>query len=280
MRRSVLGIVGLLAVLAGGCGAKLSPGATVAQAPVATRNARSARVSYSASFDIAAAPAPGAVSMTGEGLFDYANQRGHMVFDMTEVLQPAGDSPEGAGEVEMIFAGPILYMKMPFLTEILSDPKPWIRVDLEAARQGGPSLSQLVQLGQSDPTQILELLGGVTRRVDDLGSEKLRGAETTHYSMVLDLVRAAEQASANAKLSVQNLIARTGAREMPAHVWIDNDGRMRKMTYEVDSPPADPDTMSVAMELYEFGVRVEVEPPSQDQVVDLLELIETQQDAS
>jgi hypothetical protein len=287
MRRTVISSVAAIVLFASGCSSALSPGATVAQAPAATKGARSARVAYSAIFDIAAAPGPGPISMSGEGLFDYAQKRGRMVFDMSEVLQPGGSPPEGSGEVEMIFAGPILYMKMPFLTGLLSEPKPWIKVDLEAARRGGANLSQLAQLGQRDPTQILELLRGATRSVDEVGSEDLRGTQTTHYSMVLDLVRAAEKASEEARLSVQDLIVRTGARTMPAEIWIDDDGRMRKMTYEVDlasagadSLPAEPDSMRVAMELYEFGIEVVVEPPPEDQVVDLLKLIEAQQEDS
>jgi hypothetical protein len=285
--RSVKAGLALAVAFTVACGAELSPGATVAQTPEATRDAGSARVSYSATFHLAAAPPPGTVSMTGEGQFDYANQRGHMVFDMTEVLQPTGEPPEGAGEVEMIFAGPVLYMKMPFLTKLLSDPKPWIKVDLEAARQGDQNISQLAQLGQSDPTQILELLGGTTRRVDDLGAEDVRGVPTTHYGMVLDLVQAAEQASESARPSVQNLIQRTGAATMPAEIWIDDDGRMRRMTYEVDlaaaaseEASAERDTMAVAMELYEFGIQVDVEAPPENQVVDLLQLIEAQQGGS
>ena len=106
--------------------------------------------------------------------------------------------------------------------------------------------------------------------------------------MVLNLGRAAEKASENARLSVENLIQRTGALTLPADLWVDHAGRMRKMRYRVDLPSAggdtatqtDHDTMSVAMELYEFGVPVRVEPPPPDQVVDLVELVRQQQDSS
>jgi hypothetical protein len=283
LRRSIVLGLAAIAALTAACSAELSPAAAVVQASSATRNARSARVSYSATFDVAAAPEPGPISMTGEGLFDYANRRGRMVFDLTEVLRPSGEIPEGVGEVEMIFTESILYMKMPFLTQLLPEPKPWIKVDLEAARRGGASVGQLEQLGQSDPMHVLELLGGTTRDVDDLGSESVRGTKTTHYRTVLDLVRAAQDASGAARPSVYGLMQRTGAREMPADVWIDRDGRMRKMIYRVEltpppgtPAPPDPDTMSVAMELYEFGIDVRVAPPPEREVVDLVELSQQQ----
>jgi hypothetical protein len=284
LRRSLVFGLATVVALTAACTAELSPGATVAQASSVTRDARSARVSYSATFDVAAAPEPGPISMMGEGQFDYASGRGRMIFDLTEVLRPSGEVPEGVGEVEMIFDESVMYMKMPFLTRLLPDPKPWIKVDLEAAREGGANVGQLAQLGQSDPTLILELLGGVTRSVDDLGTERLRGTETTHYRTVLDLVRAARDASGAARPSVYGLMQRTGAREMPAHVWIDREGRMRKMTYRVElaSPagtapaPSGPDTMSVAMELYEFGIDVRVAPPPDGDVVDIVELTQQQ----
>jgi hypothetical protein len=284
LRRSIVFGLAALAALTAACSAELSPGAAIVQASSVTRDARSARVSYSATFDVAAAPEPGSISMTGEGLFDYANRRGRMVFDLTQVLRPSGEVPEDVGEVEMIFAESVLYMKMPFLTQLLPEPKPWIKVDLDAARRGGAAVGQLEQLGQSDPMHVLELLGGTTRDVDDLGTESVRGAQTTHYRTVLDLVRAARDASGGARPSVYGLMQRTGAREMPADVWIDRDGRMRKMTYRVElTPPPgaatapDPDTMSVAMELYEFGVDVRVSPPPDGEVVDLVELSQQQE---
>jgi hypothetical protein len=112
----------------------------------------------------------------------------------------------------------------------------------------------------------------------------VRGTQTTHYRTVLDLARAARDASGAARPSVYGLMQRTGAREMPADVWIDGDGRMRKMTYRVEltpppgaASPPNPDTMSVVMELYEFGIDVRVMPPSEEEVVDLVELSQQQE---
>ncbi|HEX2235197.1 MAG TPA: hypothetical protein VHK89_02875 [Actinomycetota bacterium] len=279
MRRTLV-LAALAALLAGACNAELSPGATVLQSIAATNDAGSARVAYSAVFDIAAADGP--VGMSGEGIFDYAHQKGRMTFDMSQILRRAEGAPEGAGEVEMIFDGPVLYMRMPFLTELVAAERPWIRLDLDAARRAGrPDLAQLVQLGESDPTQLLELLHGAERGVDDVGTERVRGARTTHYRMTLDLLRAAEKATEGARASVDALIARSRTDALDADVWIDDEGRMRKMTYGVDlatsDGSADDNTMTVSMELYEFGVDVAVEPPPPDEVVDLLQLIDQPQ---
>ena len=58
------------------------------------------------------------------------------------------------------------------------------------------------------------------------------------------------------------------------------------MTYDVSFPgTGDPaqdarDALSVTMELYRFGIAVDVRPPPDDQVVDLLELSSAQQGSS
>jgi hypothetical protein len=284
MRRTLVlqALTGLL--LAAACSAELSPGATVLQSISETNDAGSARVAYSAIFDIAAAEGP--VGMSGEGVFDYAHQRGRMTFDMSQILQGAEGTPSGAGEVEMIFDGTVLYMKMPFLTELVADERPWIRLDLEAARRAGrPDLAQLVQLGESDPTQLLELLHGAERGVDDVGTEQVRGESTTHYKMTLDLPRAAAKASDEARSSVDALIARSRSDDLVAEVWIDGEGRMRKMIYGVDLGESDAaaderNTMTVSMELYEFGIDVLVEAPPPGEVIDLLQLIDQPQGTS
>ena len=286
MRRTIGSVFAAAALAATGCNAELSPGATVIQSATATREAGSARVSYVAEFD--AVSASDSVPLTGEGVFDYANDRGRMVFDMSGLLGGSGTAPEGADEVEMIVDDVVVYMKMPFVTRMLPNPRPWIKLDLEAAAAAGRSdLAQVTQLGQGDPTQMLELLQGVTKEVRDLGREDVRGAATTHYETVLDLNRAAEQTSDSVRQSIQHLIARAGRARIPADVWIDDDGRMRKLSYAVDLPtsgddasPASLESMSVTLELYEFGIDVSVSVPSDDEVVDLLELSQEQQGQS
>jgi hypothetical protein len=283
MRRRISWVLAVgLAALLTACSGELSPGATIAQAPSQTKRAGSARVSYVALFDVASAPGP--VPLTGKGVFDYANGRGRMMFDMSAILGGSGTPPEGSSSVVMIVEDLVLYMKMPFLTQMLRDPRPWIKLDLEAAAEAGRTdLAGLTQLGQGDPTQMLELLRGATRKVTEVGREQVRGQDTTHYETVLDLARVMEKAPESVRAPVQSLIQRAGSTDMPADVWIDGGGRMRKLSYQVDlsasegSPVSEQNTMSVTMELYGFGVDVHFTLPSDDEVVDLLELSQSQE---
>jgi hypothetical protein len=284
MRRTVIAIAIGAVLAAAACSGDLSPGATVLQAVGETSDAGSARVAYAATFDTDATQEP--VALTGEGVFDYANQRGRMVFDMSQVMRGSeGTSPEGSAEVEMIFEGVTLYMKMPFLTQLVSSDRPWLKLDLEAARRAGRTdLAQLIQLGESEPTQVVELLRGTTKGVDDVGTERVRGTRTTHYELVLDLGRAVEKASDGARASVESLITRGRSLRLPADVWIDEEGRMRKMTYGLELASSSTtgtreDRMTVSMELYEFGIDVDVQAPPPDRVIDLLDLLDQPQGA-
>jgi hypothetical protein len=254
------------------CNAELSPGGTVFQTASETRAARSARVSYAANFSVVAAED---IPLTAEGVFDYENDRGRMRFDMTGLLEGSSPPPPGAEEVTMIVDGSVLYLHMPFVTANLADPKPWIKIDLDAAAESGRTdLAQFTELGRGDPDQFLELLRGV-RNVQDDGEEEVRGIPTTHYSAVLDLARVVESGSQSSRLSAQDLIDR-GQRLVPADVWIDEHGRMRRLSYSValsqdeDPEPGDAAALTVTTELYDFGVEVDVRPPPEDAVLDLL----------
>ena len=279
MRRCLISLLALGALAAVSCNADLSPGATVLQAAEETRAEKSARVSYKALFDVDSAPEP--VELSGVGLFDYSHKRGRMIFDMAGVLAPSASS-DVPGEVEMIVDGPLLYLQMPFLADVLPESRPWIKVDLEAAaRSNRTDLAQFTQLGQGDPTQVLDLLRGVTKDVKRVGRERVRGVPTTEYETDLDLARVAQNTPAENQASLSSLLTRSDSKEMQARVWVDDGGRLRRMRYELDLAPGSsgptqvsPTSMSVTMELFDFGVPVDVTPPAEDHVIDLLGLAE------
>ena len=284
MQRTLISSLALGALLTVACSGELSPGATVAQAAEKTRSEGTARVSYVATFDFSSVPGP--IPLTGDGVFDYAHQRGQMIFDMSALLKSSSDQTPGSTRIEMIVDGVVVYLKMPFLSELVAGSRPWIKLDLDAAaRANRTDLTRLTQLGQSDPAQVLELLKGVTRDVEERGEEMVRGARTTHYRATLELDRVVAEAPPNVRASLASLIARAGSTDIAADVWIDADGRLRKMAYELDIPPprdsgvaaTTAESMTVSMELYDFGVAVDVAPPPDDQVIDVVRLSEQQQ---
>ena len=81
----------------------------------------------------------------------------------------------------------------------------------------------------------------------------------------------AEQAPAEARESYRRLIELSGQSTIPMDVWIDEEGLTRRIRYEQKLP--DSSTMELTQEYFDFGVEVDVSPPSEDDVLDITDLM-------
>jgi hypothetical protein len=278
MRRTLapLVAVALAAIGLAGCGSEelseqLSPQAAVAQAATKTADAGSARVTFTGT--MSGVPG-GPFTFEGEGAF--SGQQGRMTFDMSDF----GAATAGAfgGEIELFMDGLLIYMKLPSqIASELPGGKEWIRIDLAAAGEGlGIDFEELTQFQQADPMQTLQYLRGAAGDFEEVGSEKVRGVETTHYRGTVDLRKALELIPADSRDAFERVLELVGETKMPLEVWIDNDGLARRMRYEQPLPAGEggeETTMVLTMDMYDFGVEVDVGPPPDDEVLDLQELI-------
>jgi hypothetical protein len=251
-------------------GESLSPQAAVAQAATKYEEAGSSRVSMSATIkDVPGGP----FTFTGEGEFD--RERGHMTMDMSSLGEATGGA--FAGEMEMILEDLVMYMKFPAaITRQLPRGKSWVRIDLrEAGKELGIDLEELMQVQQSDPTQSLQYLRGASDDFEEVGEEEVRGVATTHYRGTIDLRKAAEQLPGKARETFERATDLIGTVKLPFDVWIDDDGLARRMKYEQPLPSArgQAGAMELTMELFDFGVDVDIEPPPNNEVIDIQELI-------
>ena len=189
MRRLLLPLALLLALAASACGGSESsstegspssaPAAqAVADAGQKSSDAGSARASFTANFT-------GATSgtMTGEG--EFSNREGHLTLDMSDL----GGGAFGDGTAELTFSDLVYYMKLPQGAGLPLPPgKEWFKIDLKQLGQTqGLNLEQLTQLSQSDPSQALDFLQGASDDFHEVGTEDVRGEQTTHYAGTIDL---------------------------------------------------------------------------------------------
>jgi hypothetical protein len=145
----------------------------------------------------------------------------------------------------------------------------------EYSRSGGDWQSAPANdanLAAPNPATYLAYLRAVSADVHVEGHETLRGVDTVRYGADIDFDRALANA-ADAADRKEFLQARTmlGGMTMPTKVWIDGDGHLRKLQLGLDlgkalrqgSLPvtADP-KMTVAIEFYDFGIPIQVVPPS------------------
>ena len=269
MHRAALALGILLLLVAAACGG----GSSTAQAPTGTEPSsssaqqavleagaktqaeQSARISFSGT--ITGGGADGTIS--GEG--EFSGRQGRMTMDMSGL---AGG--QIAGEMEMIFDELLIYMKFP--SEIMQG----IKVDLAMmGEQDAFDLQQIMQLSGTDPSQSLDLLRAAGTDFREVGEEDVRGVATTHYEGTVDLEKVAEQVPEEARESYRRLMELSGQTEIPMEVWIDEDGLTRRVRYE--QTLGDGTTMDLTQEYFDFGVEVDVEPPPDEDVLDIADLV-------
>jgi hypothetical protein len=272
LMRALLALVSLvLALGVTACGsekaAEPAPHDAVALAASKTSDAGTYKADISTSLDVAGQ----SMEMTGTGEFDGDAQRGRVSYAASVAGQDF--------DMDAVFAFPDMYMRLPVgLLPGLPGGKSWVKLDLEKlGRQAGFDFGQLMQAGQSDPSQGLQFLQGVTD-IQAVGDEDVRGVPTTHYTGVVDLESLAEKDPA-LKDSVDALIAQTGLRRIPVEAWVDDENFVRRMKQSFEGATFGPGMqldMTMTTELYDFGLDVDVEVPPPDDVVDLSEIVGNQ----
>jgi hypothetical protein len=257
-----------LAGCAGGDALALDP---VAQAANTTAKTTSSRFEFRASLD---AGSLGSFSFNGNGVYDGKGKSGWM--NMHFALPPAFQLQLGSTDpsMEMIFDGNhglVMYMRSPLFDKMVPTGK-WVKMDVEKiAKKEGVDLGAIMNVNQADPSQSLRMLmASSNARVT--GSERIRGVQTTHYAFNIDFKRLAHDNKA-----FKQLKEATGSVSAPAEAWIDAQGRVRRLavTMSLGGQLATPMTMTMTEDLYDFGVRANVTPPSDDLVVDLSSLAGT-----
>jgi len=219
------------------------------------------------------------VQVTAEGAVDLQTQNLSLRMDLAGSLglgsSDAGDS--GAGRAEVRVVDGVFYMDLGDLgdeAEELTDGKRWLKLDFSGL--AGMLGDDAVSSESSNPVDGLEALRSVSSDVTEVGTETLRGVETTHYRATIDLAKALADAPAGARDGARDLLERAGTPTIPVDVWLDAQDRVRKYTMQVDGAAFGSESSSVAVtyEFYDFGAPVDVSAPPADEVADLGSMFE------
>lgn len=230
-----------------------------------------------------------ALSFSGEGAFDKASERASFAVDMSAFAQLLGgffnalggsgakDAPDfddpGSWKIEVVQDGPVSYVHFPAVSKRLPDGKSWIRSDGKRVNVDGFELGELEQFAGNDPRELLDVLRAAGGAVETVGTEDLRGVETTHYRVTID---PADYAKLNPSGSgepalAEQLTAQPGLAELPVDVWLDAEGLVRKLTLSVSATQAgssDAGSASMSFELWDYGEDVHIDVPPAADVVD------------
>ena len=218
--------------------------------------------------------------ITADGLGDFASG------EARAEMAPGGGQTTAAITVLRTESG--IYARLPAGMNPLSQDKPWVSVD-------AATLARLTQLALGDvgaqitgaPLDALTYLRAVSGEVVLVGPDTTRGEPTTRYRGAIDPSRVTAQLP---EVLRPNAAAVPGASapHPPADLWIDAQGRLRKLVISGDpsalalpagatsrSGTGPDEAFTITLELWDFGVPVEVTAPPADQVADVSGLLGT-----
>jgi hypothetical protein len=229
MRRALPLLVLVLAIapVAASCGTE--PG-SLDGSDEALKDAGSSRIEM----DMTTSGEGSNLTYSGGGSMDYAHNRGQLSL----IGKVSGE------ELHFIVDGPDAYFGMRLLGKVR-----WQKdADYEAT---GPD-RLMPGAGGVSPDQVLELLTKLSKKVELVGDEKVRDVSTKHYRARLDLK----------KLGTEYREPMFDG-EIVVDAWVDDDGLLRRIRL-----PSGSEEMPVfVLDLFDFGVDVDVQPPSADELV-------------
>jgi hypothetical protein len=207
------------------------------------------------------------VDLNGDGVADLANNTFKVSFPL-----PASSSVQGS--INEIFVDHVLYLSLPEGARSRTNGKPWVSIDPK--KLTGAASSSVGSYNQ-DPMAFLTSLKTVSNGVTDVGSEDIRGVQTTHYRADVDLVKAAKVSGARVS-SLDQYKTLLGSTILPEDVFLDSQGRTRRVSISITPKPGSPAADSlksetVHVDYYDFGQADTsgITAPPADQTIDFSE---------
>jgi hypothetical protein len=232
----------------------------------------------SVTLDASGVPGVDNVDLTIDGAVDNQAKRSMFTVDLSKLVASLPSIPTSAissllgdGKVEVVTDGGNVYVKLGGLASILgaTSDTSWVEISgANAATDAGTSVADGAAV-----LKLLESAGGVTK----VGSEQVRGVDTTHYSASLDLATALAQLNADDRAKAEDQLGRVGidpsSVTVPVDVWIGNDGLVRRVRIGVQPSTGETSSSATAggtsgtltVEFYDFGQPAAITVPSAGQ---------------
>jgi hypothetical protein len=192
---------------------------------------------------------------SAQGVIDFKARTAEYTWSFTEPPLP--------GTLEVRLIDEYMYQKAP--AGFSPRGRPWQKIDLRGIGLSGPNQPSTGQ----DSIRSLSYLRGLSRSATVIGSEDIRGVQTTHYRADVDLAVARSQAinsdDTTSAASLGQLRSKLGTSTFPADVYLDDQGRVRRIAYELSRRHRGGDRIRITMEFFDFGIPVAVTAPPTDE---------------
>ncbi|HTY97936.1 MAG TPA: hypothetical protein VMB91_12900 [Solirubrobacteraceae bacterium] len=250
-----LAIAGIL----GGCGSSAVVVDPLARAAEATSNVGGAHTELSARIQGTGLPQP--VSLDGGGYFNFSTHEGTLTVQLTGFPSAAGLGSQPT--MQEIYKGSDLYVGSSLFAGELPTGAKWMKIDISRLGQAaGLNPSQLLN-GESNPTQILQYLKASGASVAEVGTQRIRGVPTTHYSGTINIEKAAAALGGAADGAAQKAVSTLGVSDLPVDVWVDSHDLVRRLQVTLSTPPsAGHLQVQINLELFDFGATPPVSVPA------------------
>lgn len=212
-----------------------------------------------------------AVTISGDGDLDYVTARARLDLNVSNASNGVN------ARISERLVGNAVYLDMSGIAPSGFDRalggRRWLKVDIgdDALRRAG--FGDTSALGSSDPSQILQALRGVAD-VREVGHDDVRGVDTTHYAADVDLQKAIASTPSQDRNDARRALGMLGSTTIPLDVWVDAQGRARRLTVHADTSTfgTSGSAFTMTVEVYDFGTSVDVQPPPADDTIDLTAL--------
>lgn len=262
-------VAALAAVTVSGCGAA----DTVREAvdPVAKAADVTSKVQgYKIAADMTVSTPGGQVTATLSGVMNRADRTGQM----TARESVAGQTLTLAER----FSGLTFYMDASGLPGAaqLTHGKKWLKMDMTRTL-GSMGLGSL-SATSSDPSQFVDYLRATSSDTQKLGTDSIRGVSATHYHAVVDLNKypnlVPQSDRASVKQGISTLETVLGGHTMAMDVWIDGQKLVRRLKFGYPECVNNQKlTMSMSMDMYDYGPQPATQVPSDADAYDITPFI-------
>ena len=279
MPRPLLALLSLLALaipgaLVAACGSDDIDPASVAEAAETTRGEGSARIRYE--IKASGMGLPSEVALDGEGVTALDSSEMDLTLDLGPVLALAGQ--EGDGETRLVVSGGRIFLDPPAVDGLeLPGGDRWVGVEfarvLDAAGIEADAIGAVMTVTPEASLGALEAAG----KIEEVGEEEIDGVTTTHFRgevRTSDYIETLPQERREAaRKALDELFEKADIDDEPGamDVWVDDEGRVRRIRQGDSVPPAEgvPGGKAVVEMTYsDFGTELDVEPPAQGDTFD------------
>jgi hypothetical protein len=205
-----------------------------------------------------------------ESNFGFVMDLGDIAAATDEEIPP--EFAEFFQDIEIRQVGDTAYVKFG-LFSILGVATEWVSFPADDATNPARDLTGI---NPSNPSDFLDVLKDAKGEETEVGTETVRGVDTTHYRAVID-VEAVKAGLSGDELQEfeDSLPADSFPNGMPIEYWIGDDGRIYRYLIDVmgsdvivDPEEGGFERMIMTYEIFDYGASIEIEAPPADQVTD------------